>query len=84
MKYLTDIIFNLIFFIYIPAVLSTDSTISTEIIFKDNSGEVEAEIVPKNGVDVGKLRPDEKKQCQIAIKNKSLEKISFEEWNSLL
>ena len=82
MKYLTNIIFKLIFFIYIPVVLSTDSTISTEIIFKDNSGEIESEIVPKNGLDMGKLRPGEKKKCLIAIKNKSREKISFEEWNS--
>ena len=82
MKYLTNIIFRLIFLIYIPAVLSADSTISTEIIFKDNSGEIESEIVPKNGLDMGKIRPDEKKQCQIAIKNKCRGKISFEEWNS--
>ena len=82
LKSLANIIFIFLVHIFIPATLSADSTISTEIIFKDNSGEVEAEIVPKNGLDMGKLRPDEKKQCSIAIKNKCREKISFEEWNS--
>ncbi len=82
MKYLTDIIVKLIFFIYIPAVSYADSTISTEIIFKDKLGDIESETVPKNGLDMGKIRPDEKKQCQIAIKNKCRGKISFEEWNS--
>lgn len=81
-KSLAIIIFNFIVPIFISATSYADSTISTEIIFKDNSGGIEAEIVPKGGLDMGKLRSDEKKKCSIIIKNKSREKISFEEWNS--